>query len=170
MNKRFQALIGGAALASLLFAPLMISANAQTNSPGTATPKPRMHHWFGGAPLISIALKHQTDLNLSADQVANLEKIRSNFQAQATPIAQQLRDIEKQIRTLEQQSPANLVQIKALIQQTEPLRSELRYLRTEALENGKSVLNTQQQDQLKTILASLRQHFRKPQPQQPQAS
>ena len=122
-----------------------------------------MHHGFGeGAPLISIALRHKTELNLSADQVANLEKIRSNYQAQVVPLVQQVRSIDKEIATLRQQTPANLIQIKTKIQQAEPIRSELRYLRLEALENGKSILSAQQQDQLKNLLLSMRQNFRKP--------
>src|SRR5437870_339720 len=169
MNQRFRTLIVGGAVvafsaAAVVFAPTNY-VSAQTTNQQT-NPRPGMHRWGGaGAPLISLALRYKTELNLSADQVANLEKIRSNYQAQITPVVQQLQANEKQIRTLEQQSPANLVQIKSLIQQTEPLRSELRYLRVEALENGKSVLSTQQRDQLKSLLASMHQNFRKPQPQ-----
>jgi len=167
MNQRFRTLIvGGAVVAfsAVAFAPISY-VSAQTTSQ-QATPKPGMHRRGGmGAPLISIALRHQAELNLSSDQVANLEKIRSNYQAQVTPVVQQLRGIEQQIHTLGQQTPANLVQIKSLIQQAEPIRSELRYLRVEALENGKSVLNTQQKDQLKTLLASMHQNFRNSRPQ-----
>ena len=174
MNKRVQTfLLGTTVLAlsavSLVFSPLTTNANAQATGQGTFTRRPGMHHRFGeGAPLISLALRHKTELNLSANQVANLEKIRSNYQAQIAPLVQQVRTIDTDIATLHQQTPANLIQIKAKIQQAEPLRSELRYLRLEALENGKSVLSTQQQDQLKNLLASMRQNFRKP--QQGQAS
>src|SRR5215467_9336723 len=103
MNQRFRtAIVGGAvATAALVFAPIAyVSAQTQTPTQQTS-PRPGMHRWgHGGFPLISFALKHQTELNLSSDQVANLEKIRSNFQAQVTPIFQQLRGIEQQIRTL----------------------------------------------------------------------
>ncbi|HUK40086.1 MAG TPA: hypothetical protein VLX11_03555 [Candidatus Acidoferrales bacterium] len=116
--------------------------------------------------MISIALRHKTELNLSADQVANLEKIRSNYQAQVMPLVQQVRAIDKEIATLRQQPQANLIQIKAKIQQAEPLRSEIRYQRLEALENGKSILSAQQQDQLKNLLVSMRQNFRKSQTRQ----
>jgi hypothetical protein len=81
---------------------------------------------------------------------------------------QQVRALDKEIATLRQQTPANLIQIKAKIQQVEPLRSEIRYLRLEALENGKSILSAQQQDQLKNIIVSMHQNFKKP--QQGQAS
>lgn len=174
MNQRFHRfLLGSAVLAlsgvSLVFSPMTSQANAQATGQGTFTRRPGMHHRFGeGAPLISLALKHKTELNLSADQVSNLEKIRANYQAQVTPLVQQVRAIDKDVATLRQQTPANLIQIKTKIQQAEPLRSELRYLRLEALENGKSVLSKQQQDQLKTLLASMHQNFKKP--QQGQAS
>jgi Spy/CpxP family protein refolding chaperone len=133
---------------------------------GDAGRRPGMHRMFGGmAPLISIALKHQAELNLTPDQVSTLENIRTQYQNQTTPLVEQLRSVEGEIRSLLQQSPANLVQIKLDIEQAEKLRSELRYLRIEALENGKSVLTTAQQDQLRSLFASMRQNFRRPQGQ-----
>jgi Spy/CpxP family protein refolding chaperone len=137
----------------------------------TETAKPRfhrgerMHRGLGGAPLISIALKHQSELNLTSDQVANLEKIKNHYQSQVTPVLQQLTDNEKEIRALMQESPAQLIQIKKRIQESEKHRSELRYLRLEALENGRSVLTAAQQEQLKTLARSRRGHLRKPQGQ-----
>jgi Spy/CpxP family protein refolding chaperone len=125
----------------------------------------RMLGGFTGAPLISIALNHKSELNLTSEQVANLEKIRNHYQAQVTPLQQQVTAIEKDIATLTQQTPANLIQIKAKIQEAEKLRSELRYLRIEALDNGRSVLTTQQQDQLKTLVRSRHDHMRKQQGQ-----
>jgi hypothetical protein len=64
-----------------------------------------------------------------------------------------------------QQSPANLIQIKSKIQEAEKYRSELRYLRVEALENGRSVLTSAQQDQLKTLVRSRHGHSHRPQGQ-----
>ena len=93
-------------------------------------------------------------LSLTNDQVANLEKIKSHYQSQVTPLHEQVESIEKEIITLMQQTPANLIQIKSKIQEAEKYRSDLRYLRIEALENGRSVLSTQQQDQLKTLVRS----------------
>lgn len=121
--------------------------------------------FFGGAPLITIALNHKTDLGLSDDQVANLEKIKSHYQSQVTPISQQLQANEKEIASLMQQTPVNLIQVKAKIQEGEKYRSELRYLRLEALENGRSVLSAQQQEQLKTLVRASHGNFRAPQGQ-----
>lgn len=157
-------------------AALALSAVAVVNTPMAASPdatgpksglaRGRMHGGLvGGAPLITIALDHKSDLNLSPEQIANLEKIRSHYQSQATPAHQQLMSVEKEIASLTRQTPANLVQIKERIQQAEKERSELRYLRIEALENGRSVLTAQQQDQLKTIIRSLHRGSHGPQGQ-----
>jgi Spy/CpxP family protein refolding chaperone len=121
----------------------------------------RMHAGFAGAPLISIALKHKAELKLGADQVAHLEKIKSHYDSQITPLQAQLTTIEKEIATLMQQSPANLIQVKSKIQEGEKYRSELRYLRMEAIENGKAVLSAQQQDQLKSLVRARHENFRK---------
>jgi Spy/CpxP family protein refolding chaperone len=161
-------LLGSAVLALSMipatFAPVAAYGQAGAGEPGST--KPRMHRMLGvEAPWISIALKHQSELNLTPDQVATLEKIRTVYRDQATPIQEQLRAIEAELATSLQETPANLIQAKLKIEQAEKLRSQLRYLRVEALENGKSVLTAQQRDQLKN-LASLRRHnFRKSQGQ-----
>jgi len=120
----------------------------------------RMAGGFGGAPLISLALKHKSELNLTGDQVGNLENIRTTFQNQATPLFQQVRSIDKEIAGLIQQTPADLIQVKSKIQDGEKLRSELRYLRIEALENGKSVLSEQQRNQLRDLVRTQHEQFR----------
>ena len=120
---------------------------------------------FFGAPLITIALNHKSELNLTTDQITSLENIRSNYQSQATPAQQQLSGIEKEIGSLMQQTPANLVQIKSKLQDAEKYRTELRYLRIEALENGRSVLTDQQKEQLKTLVRSQHRRSRTPQGQ-----
>ena len=172
MNKRFQTFFfGGTALAlsavSLVIWPLATNANAQASWEGDATRRPGMHRQFGeGAPLISIALTHQSELGLSATQVSNLENIRTDFQNRTAPILQDLRSIESKLREVQQQKPVDLVQAKALIEQSEKRQAELRYQRLEALENGKAILTAQQQDQLKNLVDSMHQRFRKPQPGQ----
>jgi len=147
------------ATGALVTAPL--AAGPETAQP-TKRPfaRDRMFGAFGGAPLITIALNHKSELNLTADQVAKLEQIKSHYQAQVTPLSQQLQTIDKDIAGLMQQTPANLIQVKTKIQETEKYRSELRYLRLEALENGRSVLSAQQQDQLKTLVRSRHENFR----------
>jgi Spy/CpxP family protein refolding chaperone len=153
------------ATGAVVSSPSATFAQNETKERGSFARKPATHRIFGGAPLISIALKHRTELNLSNEQVASLEKVRTHYQNQTAPVQQQLRAVESEIAELRQQSPANLIQMKLKIEQAEKLRSELRYLREETLQNGRSILTAQQQDQLKTLVGSNRRGFHKPQRQ-----
>jgi Spy/CpxP family protein refolding chaperone len=166
--RKIQIFLGGAVLALSMISttslPMAAYGQAGTGEPGPA--KPRMHRMLGvEAPWISIALRHQKELSLSPDQVAALEKIRTQFRDQSTPIQEQLRATESDLAASLQQTPANLIQAKLKIEQAEKLRSQLRYLRVEALENGKSVLTAQQRDQLKNLVSSRHPGFKKPQGQ-----
>lgn len=153
------------ATGAVVSSPSATFAQNETKERGSFARKSATHRMFGGAPLISIALKHRTELNLSNEQVASLEKVRTHYQNQTAPVQQQLQAVESEIAELRQQSPANLIQMKLKIEQAEKLRSELRYLREEALQNGRSILTAQQQDQLKTLVGSNRRGFHKPQRQ-----
>ena len=169
--KRIQpSLFAGAVLAlsivSTALLPGLGFAQTPADDPGASAKRPRMHRMLGTeAPWISIALRHKSELNLSADQVANLEKVRTHYRDQTTPIQEQLRTTERDIAALLQETPANLIQAKLKIEQAEKLRAQLRYLRVEALENGKSLLTAQQRDQLKNLASSRHPRFRKPQGQ-----
>ena len=154
------------AISGLLLVNTPMAASSDTNPPAKpGFARGRMGPGFFGAPLITIALNHKSELNLTTDQITSLENIRSNYQSQATPAKQQLSGIEKEIGSLMQQTPANLVQIKSKLQDAEKYRTELRYLRIEALENGRSVLTDQQKEQLKTLVRSQHRRSRTPQGQ-----
>ncbi len=166
--RKCYAVFGSAALALSMISTTSLTLPAYGQS-GTGEPgggRPGMHRMLGAeAPWISIALRHQKELSLSSDQVANLEKIRTLFREQSTPVQEQLRATESEITGVLQETPANLIQAKLKIEQAEKLRSELRYLRAEALENGKSVLTAQQRDQLKSLVSARHPGFKKPQGQ-----
>lgn len=154
------------AISGLMLVNTPMAASSDTNPPAKpGFARGRMGPGFFGAPLIAIALNHKSELNLTTDQITSLENIRSNYQSQATPAQQQLSGIEKEIGSLTQQTPANLVQIKSKLQDAEKYRTELRYLRIEALENGRSVLTDQQKEQLKTLVRSQHRRSRTPQGQ-----
>ena len=172
--KKVRSFIVGTAILTVATGAVMSSpwetfAQNESAGKGGFAHRPGMHR-MSGEPLISIALKHRTELNLSNEQVAGLEKIRTNYQDQSAPLQQQLRGFEAEISELRQQSPANLIQIKLKIEQSEKLRSELRYLREEALENGKSILTAAQKDQLKNLVGSDHRGLRKRQGQTPKQS
>jgi len=164
VNRLTHFILGGAALATVALVAAPMATAQEGNKPGG---RPLAHRgqmsggFRGGAPLINIALQHKSELNLAADQITTLEKIKSHYQSQVTPLRQQIQTIEQEIASLSQQSPANLIEIKSKLQEAEKYRSELRYLQLEAMDNGRSVLTVQQRDQLKTLLSSRHENFRK---------
>jgi len=163
MNRIKALILGSAALATVAMVSAPMAAAPDGAGPGRRPFAQGAHMrggFAGGAPLITIALKHKSELNLSTDQVANLEKIKSYYQSQVMPLHQQVRAVEKEIAGLTQLSPANLIELKSKIQEAEKVRSELRYLRVEALENGRSLLSTAQRDQLKTLMQAKHEGFR----------
>jgi Spy/CpxP family protein refolding chaperone len=154
------------AISGLTVVNTTMAATSDTNRPvKPGFSRGHMGRGFMGAPLITIALNHKSELNLTSDQVTHLETIRSHYQSQVTPVQQNLTSIEKDIGSLMQETPANLVQIKSKLQDAEKYRTELRYLRIEALESGRSVLNDQQKEQLKTLVRSGHGRSRAPQGQ-----
>jgi Spy/CpxP family protein refolding chaperone len=167
MRKSYAIFVSAALILPMIsMTSLTMPAYGQTGPAEPGAPRPRMQRMLGAeAPWISIALRHQKELSLSSDQVANLEKIRTHFRDQSTPVQEQLRATESEITGLLQETPANLIQAKLKIEQAEKLRSQLRYLRAEALENGKSMLTAQQRDQLKSLFSTAHPGFKKPQGQ-----
>jgi Spy/CpxP family protein refolding chaperone len=161
---RFHAtLLGSFVITGLLFVagPVLVDADAERPQRGH-----RMR-WMAGpeAPWISLTLKHRADLNLTSDQVSTLEQMRSEFEQQAAPIQSELRNAEREIRRLLEQSPVDLDQVRAKIEQSEKVRSELRYLRVEALDKGKAVLTPEQKNRLKELVTSRHRQHRRPQSQ-----
>lgn len=161
----------GAFWGSLVFIFLVIfvgSSPASADERGDAVGRgsfehARYRHWGVGfeAPWISIILRHRSQLGLTAEQVATLERLRSDFGQQTAPQREKLRNAEMEIRRLLRDSPVDLDQVKAKIDEAEKLRAEFRYLRIETLEKGKSVLTEQQRDELRNLISSRRDRFRR---------
>jgi Spy/CpxP family protein refolding chaperone len=162
MTKIKRWLLGGSllGLSGALALPMFLHADATRHGrPGS---KAGMHRMFGGGtPIISLALKHKDQLKLTAEQVSNLEKTRTHYQEHIQPLHEQLRTLDSEIFKLSQETPADLVQIKTKIQESEKLRSELRYQRLEALENGRSILTPEQREQLKSLFTARRGEHRR---------
>ncbi|MBM2806660.1 MAG: hypothetical protein HW419_4553, partial [Deltaproteobacteria bacterium] len=89
MNKMKTLILASAALATVAIVSGPMAAAPDGAGPGRrpfAHGAHRRGGFAGGAPLITIALNHKSELNLSSDQVANLEKTKSHYQSQVTPI------------------------------------------------------------------------------------
>ena len=146
------------------FSPALAEEKAQ-GAAGRSFEQARHRHGGMGseAPWISIMLRHRDQLNLTGEQVATLEKLRSDFQQQVAPAQEDLRNIEGEIQRLLQDNPVDLGQVRAKIEEAEKFRAEFRYLRIETLEKGRAVLTAEQRDKLKNLAFSSRGRSRKPQ-------
>lgn len=163
---KFRAALWGSLV--FIFLPIFVgpsptSADDRGYGVGRASfERARHRHWGVGpeAPWISIILRHRSQLGLTPEQVATLERLRSDFGQQAAPQREKLRNAEREIRRLLRDSPVDLAQVKAKIEEAEKLRAEFRYLRIETVETGKSVLTEQQRDELRNLVSSRRDRSR----------
>ena len=104
-------------------------------------------------PLISIMLRHRDDLGLSPSQVQSLERLRSNFQQEATRHETDLRTTESDLAALLNADPTDLGRVEAKVREIERLRAELRIARLRAIEQGKAQLTPEQRSKLRSLLS-----------------
>jgi Spy/CpxP family protein refolding chaperone len=100
-------------------------------------------------------LEHKQELSLSADQVRSLEAIRSDFQKEAAQRVGEIEAGEAELEGLVIQAPADLTKVEASVRKIEGLRAALRLERIKAIDEGKSLLNREQQKKLEELLAEV---------------
>lgn len=123
----------------------------------------RFREHFGGSreagaerPLISMMLNRRDELNLSNDQVRNLERLRSDFEREAVKNEADLRMAELDLAEVLRNEPLDLKKVEAKIREIEKLRAELRLARIRAIEQGKGILTGEQRDRLRGMLSGSR--------------
>ena len=129
-----------------------------------------LHDWrsrwrehFGGSreprgerPLISWMLSHREDLNLSSEQVRNLERLRSDFERDAVKREADIRVAEMDLSALLEADAVDLKKAEAKVGEIERLRADLRLARIRAIEQGKGLLSQEQHDKLRNLLSGNR--------------
>lgn len=103
------------------------------------------------APWITIILRNRDRLQLTSEQVASLEKLRSDFAREAIRKQADLRIAELDLRRLLAGEPVDLAQVKTKLEEAARLNTDLRYARIETLEKGKAVLTAEQRDKLRNL-------------------
>ena len=104
-------------------------------------------------PLISIALAHRAELNLSPRQVEALERLRMDFQREAIRREADLRVAEMDVAALRRAEPVDLAQVEARVREAERLRTDLRVARIRTVEQGKAQLTPEQREKLRALVA-----------------
>lgn len=107
-------------------------------------------------PLITIMLRYHAELNLSPNQVQNLETLRDEFQREAIRYDADIRIAELELQKLLRAESVDLEQVKPKLQEIEHLKSELRFARLRTIQQGKALLSPEQQNRLEALLGDSR--------------
>jgi hypothetical protein len=105
-------------------------------------------------PLITLMLNWRQDLGLTPAQVQNLERLRSDFQREATRRDADLHAAETALGTMVQAEPVDLAAVEAKLRDIEKQRADLRLARIKTIEQGKSELTAEQRAKLSTLLST----------------
>lgn len=108
---------------------------------------------FGERPIISIMLSHRQELELTAAQVKELERLRADFTREAIKRDADLRVAEMDVTTLLKGEPVDLGKVEAKIREIERTRADLRIARIRAIEQAKAQLTDDQRAKLARVLA-----------------
>jgi Spy/CpxP family protein refolding chaperone len=107
-------------------------------------------------PLISIMLHYRYDLELSPQQVHDLEELRDRYQREAVRYDADLRISEMELQRLLKADLVDLEQVEAKLHDFERLKVELQLARIRALEQGKALLLPEQYEKLQSLLGESR--------------
>jgi Spy/CpxP family protein refolding chaperone len=97
-------------------------------------------------------LHHRKELELTAQQVEGLERLRDDYQREAIRAEGELRIGEMELEGLLRAEPVNVEKVKMKLQEVERLRIDLRFARIRAMEEGKALLSAEQREKLQRTL------------------
>lgn len=104
-------------------------------------------------PIISIMLSHREELGLSSAQVQALERLRTEYQKEATRVEADIRVAEMDLGQLQSAEPVDMKAVESKIRQIEKRRGDLRLAQARTIENGRAQLSAEQRDKLRALLA-----------------
>jgi Spy/CpxP family protein refolding chaperone len=123
----------------------------------------RFRERFGGSrdqpderPLISMMLNRREELNLSSDQVKNLERLRTDFEREAVKNQADLRVAELDLSEILNADSVDVKKAEVKVREIERLRADLRLGRIRAIEQGKAVLSQEQREKLRSMMGGSR--------------
>lgn len=105
-------------------------------------------------PLLSLALRHRTELGLSADQVKALETLVERFRKDAESRANQIEATEQELAGLVKADPADMTSVEAKVRAIEKQRADVRLARIRTIAEGRAALTPEQRKKLEELVAS----------------
>lgn len=109
----------------------------------------------GERPLISIMLSYRHELGLSASQVQELERLRTEFQREAIKRDADQRVAEMDLASLLKAEPVDMGKVEAKVRDIERARADLRLARIRVIDQGKAQLTSDQRTKLATLLGDV---------------
>ena len=109
---------------------------------------------FSARPLVSIALRNHEELKLTDDQVKRLKDIRDAFSKKAVKERADMKALRIDLRRALDAEKLDLADVEKKIREISSMRVDLRIARLKAIQDGKAVLNDDQQKQLSKIARS----------------
>ena len=106
---------------------------------------------FSARPLVSIALRNHEELKLSDDQVKRLKDIRDAFSKKSVKQRAEMKTRRIDLKRALDTEKIDLADVEKKIREVSNMRVDLRIARLKAIQEGKSVLNAEQQKQLSKI-------------------
>lgn len=108
-------------------------------------------------PILSLALKNRTQLELSAEQEKSIQGLVDRFGKEADRSRREIDTAERDLALLLKQEPVDIPQVGAKARTIEKLRTDLRLSRIQTIADGRAALTSEQRDKL-DALATGRDH------------
>ena len=106
---------------------------------------------FSARPLVSIALRSHEELKLTDDQIKRLKDIRDAFSKKSVKERAEMKTRRIDLKRALDTEKIDLADVEKKIREISNMRVDLRIARLKAIQEGKSVLNAEQQKQLSKI-------------------
>jgi hypothetical protein len=104
-------------------------------------------------PSISKIIRNREKLDLSADQVKNLERLRKDFEKQSIRKEADIRVAKLDLQTLLDAQPVDMKNVEAQVREIEHLRADLQFARIRTAQKAKEQLSLAQRQKLDELLA-----------------
>ncbi len=106
---------------------------------------------YSARPLVSIALRNHEELKLTDDQVKRLKDIRDAFSKKSVKERAEMKTRRIDLKRALDAEKIDLAGVEKKIREISTMRADLRIARLKAIQEGRSVLNAEQQKQLSKI-------------------
>jgi Spy/CpxP family protein refolding chaperone len=98
-------------------------------------------------------IRNREKLDLTSEQVKNLERLRKDFEKQSIRKDADIRVAKLDLHALLDAQPVDMTEVEAKVREIERLRADLRFGRIRAAQEAKEQLTVEQRQKLDQLLA-----------------